>query len=199
MTEFDEAKKSLGKFNSLNMILLVFLPISLFLFNLTKNNFWLILVITDVVLMAVFVIYCCFFIAKIGYLALFRAGNIPTFAAGYLILIIGLILLLSVGFLVIESYNLGYLTYDSNKITFEPSLLYSDQQRSTEFIYFTALSFFSLGFGNIYPVGLSKWYSIFTIFIGHIFNLVVFAFAFYFYIKRKDEKSAKQISNEKHE
>jgi len=41
--------------------------------------------------------------------------------------------------------------------------------------YFSGVTFFSLGYGDIYPIGLSKLLAIIEVFIGHFFTVVIIA------------------------
>jgi voltage-gated potassium channel Kch len=79
----------------------------------------------------------------------------------------------------------GYLTYNScsenfdlkNSLSTDNSLTYSYNT-----IYFSSITFFTVGYGDICPMGLSKLISIFNALIGAVFNVIVIGISIAKYI-----------------
>jgi voltage-gated potassium channel Kch len=65
----------------------------------------------------------------------------------------------------------------------------SDPLRITEFInypYFSAITFFTVGFGDICPMGVSKLVSVLNALIGNLFTVLILAIAITNYSENRD-------------
>ena len=92
----------------------------------------------------------------------------------YLLFLIGIILMLSTVLNIIELSRTGYITYGKCSDTFTSSMVKTDPQRSHNFFYYTAM-LFTVGYGDICPMGLAKLFSIITAILGHVLSVILVA------------------------
>ena len=140
------------------------------------------------------IIISIYFIAVIIYLIrrsinkLINPDNLLVLILTYALFILGILLLFSTIFNIIELTGLGYIKYGICSDQFTRSMIASDSQISRGFFYFASVSFFSVGYGDICPMGFAKMAAVFTAFIGHLVSVVVVALIINNYIKRKEKK-----------
>lgn len=128
-------------------------------------------------------------------------GNLGRLAAGYFIFIITAILIFGLGYYYNSKYShtTGYLTYSpcNDQSTITPEMFNSDKDKVTSFggsIYFSAITFFSVGYGDICPMGWFRYISIINSFMGNFFVVIVIALSLinyqqYLYKKNGRKKS----------
>jgi len=113
------------------------------------------------------------------------AQSLWKMAFGYVLCIFGIILLLSMGYYTIDALGKGYLTYGTCSDKFDPSMISSDALRSSNHLYFAAITFFTVGYGDVCPMGWSKLLAIINASIGHFFSAVVMVIVVTLYFKRR--------------
>jgi potassium channel LctB len=118
---------------------------------------------------------------------LLSAPNIASLIFSYAILLLGILLLISLAFMEITRLNLGYLTYGQCTDKFSKEMIKNDQSMSRDYFYFSAVTFFTIGYGDICPMGLSKILSVLTAFIGNIISVVLMAIVISMYLNRKSQ------------
>lgn len=120
---------------------------------------------------------------------LLSAKDIISLLFSYVMLIIGIVLVMSVLFTVVEELNLGYLTHGPTTDGFNRDVLDSgDPNLSHDYLYFTAITFFTVGYGDICPMGLCKPLAVVTAFAGNIVTVVLMAIAVSVYLNRKTKE-----------
>jgi len=92
----------------------------------------------------------------------------------YVVFLIGLIIILSTVLNLIELSRTGYITYGKCSDHFTPSMVTQDSQRSHSFLYFTTM-LFTVGYGDICPMGTAKIFSMITAIIGHVLSVILVA------------------------
>lgn len=138
------------------------------------------------------IIISIYFIVVIIYLIrswinhLINPDSILKLIAAYALFILGILLLFSTLFNLIETAKLGYLTYGTCSDKFNSSIIASDPQISRTFFYFSAVSFFSVGYGDICPMGLAKLLAIFTAFVGHLVSVILVALILNNYLRKRE-------------
>ena len=116
---------------------------------------------------------------------LFNPRNIFTLIFTYALFILGIILLFSTLYNLVELSGTGYIKYGSCNNNFNPSMISTDSQISREFFYFSAMTYFTVGYGDICPMGFAKIISILNAFIGNIIAVIIVAVIINNYYRRK--------------
>jgi potassium channel LctB len=108
--------------------------------------------------------------------------------SAYMISIIGLILLFAMFYKISLMTGTGYLTYSqcSDKLSMD-SFLNDDKIIFSTFgnIYFSAITFFSVGYGDICPMGVAKFLAIINSWLGHAYSVIILGMALAIYTKDK--------------
>lgn len=89
----------------------------------------------------------------------------------YILLIIGIIIIFSSIFNFLELSGTGYLTYGKCTPSFDPKI--NNQDISHDFLYFSATTFFTVGYGDVCPVGASKFFATINAFTGNIISVIL--------------------------
>ncbi len=144
------------------------------------------------------VLYAVVLIGHIVHLYLIRralarllsAQDIVSLLFSYAMFIAGVLLVFSVLFIVVEDLHLGYLTHGPTSDTFnreaidslDPSL--RDPNISRDYLYFATITFFTVGYGDVCPMGLCKSLAMVTAFAGNLVNVVLMAIVVTLYVGR---------------
>lgn len=144
-----------------------------------------------IVLLNAYIIFFIIFVIRHSLRALLRAGNILSLFLSYLVFIIGILLLFSLAYDFIHTVHKGYLTYGSCSDTLIPESSISPTMISTDYFYFSAITFFTVGYGDICPMGWNKELALFNAFVGHFISVVVMVIVISYYLKRRDETDKK--------
>ena len=127
-----------------------------------------------------------FYLIKKSFRRLLTARDIVSLLFSYVIFIVGILLVISVLFLVVEELHLGYLTHGPTSDQFNSDVIDSaDPNISHDYFYFTATTFFTVGYGDISPMGLCKTLAIGTAFAGNIVTVVLMAIVVSVYLMRR--------------
>ena len=114
---------------------------------------------------------------------LFSASNMWTVFLSYIIFIFCVLLLFSSGYRYMECSS-----------QFSPSMIGSDSLKSEDFFYFSAITFFTVGYGDVCPIGWNKQVAIFNAFVGVFINTILMVVVISAYLKRKE--MSKGVKNE---
>jgi hypothetical protein len=122
---------------------------------------------------------------------LLSARDIFSLLGSYVMFIVGILLVISTLFGVVEGLRLGYLTHGSTTDAFNPDAIDStdpgvkDPNISHDYLYFSAVTFFSVGYGDVCPMGLCKILAVVTAFTGNVVTVVLMAIAVSVYLNRR--------------
>jgi hypothetical protein len=108
--------------------------------------------------------------------------------SAYIISIIGIILLFAMFYKISFVTGTGYLTYSQCGDHFILDNLLNDSQAVTSNfgnIYFSAITFFSVGYGDICPMGVAKFLAIINTWLGHAYSVIILGMALAIYTKDK--------------
>lgn len=110
---------------------------------------------------------------------------------GYITSVIFIVILFSILYWAMNVLGVGYLKYGSciDTVDITRQVIDSDPLRITEFInypYFSAITFFTVGFGDICPMGVSKLVSVLNALIGNLFTVLILAIAITNYSENRD-------------
>ena len=140
------------------------------------------------ILISIYFIIVIVYIVRRSINKLINPENLFMLILTYALFILGILLLFSTIFSIIEITKMGYLKYGICSDSFNPSMIENDPQISRGFFYFASVSFFSVGYGDICPMGFAKLAAIFTAFIGHLVSVVVVALIVNNYIRKKESR-----------
>jgi len=139
------------------------------------------------IIISIYFVLVIIYVIRSSIKRLSNPENIFSLIFTYALLILGMLLLFSTIFNIIELTKTGYITYGSCSDKFDSSMIQTDNQISRAFFYFAAVSFFSVGYGDICPMGFAKIAAVSTAFIGHIFSVIVIALVINNYIRKKEK------------
>lgn len=126
---------------------------------------------------------------------LLNARDIVSLLFSYVMFIVLILLVMSTLFIAVEELHLGYLTHGPTTDKFNSDVIDSkDPNLSHDYLYFTAVTFFSVGYGDICPMGLCKILAVVTAFAGNIVSVVLMAIVVSLYLNRRTRESD-QISS----
>jgi potassium channel LctB len=135
-------------------------------------------------LLNVYLFFFIIFILRHTLKSLFKAENMWRLFASYLLFVVCVLLLFSFGYRSIEKQNKGYLTYGKCSDYFEPSMIEKDSSRATNYLYFSAITLFTVGYGDICPMGWDKWLAMVNAFIGNFISVVLMVVVITAYVNR---------------
>ncbi|MBS3078897.1 hypothetical protein J4218_02135 [Candidatus Pacearchaeota archaeon] len=169
----------------------IFVVIQFILTNFSSyipNNFPLRFVIDILgILISIYFIAVIIYVIKNSITRLTNPQNLWSLIVTYALFILGILLLFSTLFSFFELSGLGYIKYGSCSDKFNPSMISADTSISREYFYFTGSTFFLLGYGDICPMGYTKYLAIFTAFIGHLVAVIVVTLVINNYLRKKEK------------
>lgn len=136
---------------------------------------------------AIYLTVFLFFLVKHSIKSLLYAKNFWVLSIAYIVLILTLLVLFSSAYNSVEKMQKGYLTFGTCQDKFLPSMIESDEQRSSSYFYFSAITLFTVGYGDICPMGWSKSISMFNAFVGIFINTIVMIIVLSSYLSRRKE------------
>ncbi len=95
-----------------------------------------------------------------------------------------MLLIFSTIYNVVDLTEMGYIKYGTCSDNFSRSMLETDPTISRDFFYFSAMTFFGVGYGDICPMGFAKIISIITSLIGHVISVILVALIINNYVMR---------------
>lgn len=146
------------------------------LIQIVGNNYGLrILLITVTIIIAIyFILVIIYFIIRfINHLI--KPKNLFALIGAYALFIFGIILILSTVLNIIDLSGQGYIKFGECTGPFNSNMIHSDNLRSDNFFYFSAITFFTVGYGDICPMGLAREFSVIAAFIGHLVSVLLVA------------------------
>jgi len=140
-------------------------------------------------LILVVIIYLLFFIVhliKRSFKTLLKASNMWSLFFGYALFIFCIIFFFSSVYDTVERFDAGYLKYGQCSDAFNASMVHEDPLISHNYFYFSSVTLFTVGYGDICPMGATKVVAIINSFIGNFINVVLMVWIISNYMKRKD-------------
>jgi potassium channel LctB len=106
----------------------------------------------------------------------------------YVLLILVIIFISSILYNFVDLSHLGYIQYGNCNDNFNPSLIDNSPTISTDFFYFSAVTFFTVGYGDICPMGFARVISIIVAFMGHIVSVILVAVILNNYLRKRERR-----------
>ena len=147
--------------------------------------------IASIVLSAIFTAYVFLFILSIlrkSIKSLFKASSLWSILISYAIFMFSVIILMSATYSTTEALGKGYIKYGTCSDEFNQGMIATDTQKSNEYIYFSSVTLFSVGYGDICPMGFAKVLAVINAFIGNVITVIVMVLVISTYLKRKEDK-----------
>lgn len=139
------------------------------------------------ILIFIYFIAVVIFLIKRWYQRLFNPKNLVTLIFTYILFIIAILVLFSTIYNFTELWGYGYLKYGQCSDSFSSSMIQTDPFVSKEFFYFSSITFFTVGYGDICPMGFAKNIAILNAFVGHLVSVVIVVLILNNYIRRREE------------
>jgi hypothetical protein len=89
----------------------------------------------------------------------------------------------------IQHLNLGYITYGKCGDKFSSDMIDTDPLISHDYMYFSSVTFFTIGYGDICPMGAAKLVSVIAAFIGNAVTIVLMGIVITLYMKRRERNN----------
>jgi len=128
---------------------------------------------------------------------LFTAKDLTSLLLSYVMFIVIILLVISVLFSVVQDLKLGYLTYDPTQRLSRDMIDNENPNVSQDYLYFTAVTFFSVGYGDVCPMGLCKLLAMLTAFAGNVVTVVLMAIVVSAYLNRRSGDQASRVRPER--
>jgi hypothetical protein len=138
------------------------------------------------------------YLIRKAFARLLSARDIVSLLFSYVMFIVVILLVISTLFGVVEGLRLGYLTHGPTTDEFNSDVLDSeDSNVSHDYLYFSAVTFFSVGYGDICPMGICKPLAMMTAFAGNVVNVVLMGIVVSVYLNRRNGDQSSSIQLER--
>lgn len=129
------------------------------------------------------------YVVRRSILNLMSPKSIYILIGSYALVVLALLMLFSTAYNFAELTETGYLKYGNCHNNFNPQMINNDPNTSQDFFYFTAVTFFTVGYGDICPMGISKMISIIAAFTAHLVSVLLVALIInnYIHLRRKEK------------
>jgi hypothetical protein len=135
------------------------------------------------------------YLIRKAFARLLSSKDIASLLFSYVMFIAVVLLVISTLFGVVEGLRLGYLTHGPTSDEFNSDVIESgDPNISHDYLYFTAVTFFTVGYGDVCPMGLCKPLAMMTAFAGNVVNVVLMGIVVSVYLNRR-AKGPDQAAN----
>jgi len=134
-------------------------------------------------------IYLLFFVIHLigkSFKSLITANNIAILFLSYTLFMFSIILFFASAYDTVGGLNKGYLTYGTCSDKFEKSVMQADNQKSEDHFYFSAVTIFTVGYGDICPMGWNKTIAIINAFVGNFINVILMVLVISNYMDKKN-------------
>jgi hypothetical protein len=147
--------------------------------NLHYVSFFLVLALN------IYLLFFIIFLLRHSLKSLLSAKSLWSLLGSYAVFMIAILTLFSFGYKSVEDLDRGYLTYGTCSDHFDLATMQRDTQRSGSHFYFAAVTLFTVGYGDICPMGWSKGLALVNAFIGNFISVVLMVIVITAYINRK--------------
>ena len=114
--------------------------------------------------------------------------HIPALIGAYALFLIAVLILFSTAYDIVQLSGLGHIRYGGCNDEISTLANPADPAISDDYFYFSAITFFTVGYGDICPVGLSKGISIIAAFAGHVVSVILVALIINNYLQKENSR-----------
>jgi potassium channel LctB len=150
------------------------------------------------IILTIYFILVIIHVVRLSLKHLMNPKNLFYLIGAYILLILVILFVSSMLYNFVDLSHLGYIQYGNCNDNFNPSLINYFQQQNTnlnttsaiskDFFYFSAVTFFTVGYGDICPMGFAKVVSILVAFMGNIISVILLAFIINNYLKKRESE-----------
>ena len=138
------------------------------------------------------------YLIRKAFARLLSSKDIASLLLSYVMFIVVILLVISTLFGVVEGLKLGYLTHGPTSDAFNSDVIDSeDPDISHDYLYFSAITFFTVGYGDVCPMGLCKPLAMMTAFAGNVVNVVLMGIVVSLYLNRRNSNQASSVQPER--
>ncbi len=125
------------------------------------------------------ILIAIYFIIVMGYMVkgfidhLLKPKNLLSLIGAYALFLFGILFIFATVFNIVELTGRGYIRYGGCTSDFNNQMIGTDNLISRDFFYFSAVTFFTVGYGDICPMGAARLVSIIAAFTGHIVSVLI--------------------------
>ncbi len=131
----------------------------------------------------------------------YNEGKLYQMIIGYAIAVLGIIFLFTTIYSASHELGYGYLTYGTcSNAKVNHAMIADDAHAVNSFggtLYFTSVTFFTIGYGDICPMGLNKGIAVLNGFAGSVFATIILGIAIARYLDHTRDEERKKKENEK--
>ncbi len=147
---------------------------------------WITIILT--ILIAIYFIAVIVHLIRSSLKHLMNPKSFISLIGAYCLFIFVILVISSILYNATELSGLGYIKYGTCTPNFSPSMISSDPLISRDFFYFSAMTYFTVGYGDICPMGFARIISIIIGFISHVVSVLFVAFILNNYIRKRELK-----------
>jgi hypothetical protein len=151
------------------------------------------------IILTIYFVLVIIHVVRLSLKHLMNPKNLFYLIGAYILLILVMLFISSMLYNFVDLSHLGYIQYGNCNNQFNPSLINYFQEPSSnvnstaviskDFFYFSAVTFFTVGYGDICPMGFAKFISILVAFMGNIISVILVAFIINNYLKKKESET----------
>ncbi len=141
-----------------------------------------------VFLLNLYLLFFIIFLLRHSFKSLLSAPSMSRLILSYVLFILAILMLFSFGYRSIEDMDQGYLTYGKCSDYFNPAMIGADEYRSADYFYFSAVTLFTVGYGDICPMGWTKSLALINSFVGNFISVVLMVVVISAYVNRSQQK-----------
>ncbi len=138
----------------------------------------------SLLVLSLYLVFFNIYLIRNMFRSLLSAKSLWSLFGSYVVFVICILLLFSSGYSTVERMGAGYLTYGQYSDQFSTDMIMKDTMRSSHYFYFSAITFFTVGYGDICPMGLNKNLSMLNAFAGSFINAILMVVVVSVYLKR---------------
>ena len=189
---FKETKLKHQLFDHPVIKFLILILINLTLTKLTgiypNNKFINITTIIINISIAVYFVMGIIYIVRRELHRLLNPKNIINLVGAYAFLVMIIILIFATIFSVIEIGKFGALQYGNCSDSYDSMKPTPNKISSHDYFYFSSITFFTVGYGDICPMGMMKYAAILNALVGHLISVIVVALILNNYMQLQNNK-----------
>jgi potassium channel LctB len=138
------------------------------------------------VIVTIYFIFLIVSVLKRAYDHLMSPKHLGSLIGAYALFVLAAVFTLSTLFFMVDIAHLGNIQYGGCSDTFDSSTIDANTHISRDYFYFASITFLSVGYGDICPMGFAKTLAVLTAFAGHLVSVILVALVINNYLQKKN-------------